>query len=246
MSETAAQRPYIFCHMETSLDGKIMGRFWDVLDFEDDFFYEIAFGDERAWDHQGWISGRVTTDDNFTHYAEPELRDAFDPVPAGDFLPEDARGAEMYYISVDPHGRLGWSENIVRYRSTVARVIEVLCEDALEAYKDFLRRRNIPYIVCGKTGVDFALMLDKITAAFGFTCLMLGGGGVLNWSFIQQGLCDELSVVVDPSSDGSRTQPTLFMQADGLSTEDPMRFTLKSAEAVGAAGQQVWLRYDVR
>lgn len=38
-------RPYIFCHMLTSLDGKIMGNYMDLPACEPagDLFYDIAF-----------------------------------------------------------------------------------------------------------------------------------------------------------------------------------------------------------
>ena len=61
-------RPYIFCHMMTSLDGKIMGKYMETPEGEiaGTVFYNIAFGKDRHYKHQGWLSGRVTTDDNFT------------------------------------------------------------------------------------------------------------------------------------------------------------------------------------
>jgi riboflavin biosynthesis pyrimidine reductase len=239
-----ADRPYVFCHMETSLDGKIMGRFWDVLDdLTENPFFDVAFGPDRVWDHQGWISGRVTTDDNFTNHVAPDLDEGAAEVPGGDFLLDTDR--DLYYVSVDPHGRLGWQEDEVHYRGLDAKVIEVLTAGASNAYKDFLRRRRIPYLVCGEGSVDFAELLHKLARDFGFTCVMLGGGGTVNWSMIQAGLVDEVSVMVDPSADGSRETQTLFMQADGLSTTDPVRFHLKGMERVGTAGEQVWLRYTV-
>lgn len=68
-------RPYIFCHMMMSLDGKIMGNYMDTPQGSaaGDVFYQIAFGENPHYHHQGWLSGRVTTDDNFTFYAKPEL-----------------------------------------------------------------------------------------------------------------------------------------------------------------------------
>ena len=68
-------RPYIFCHMLTSLDGKIMGNYMALPACEPagDLFYDIAFGEDPFYRHQGWVSGRVTTDDNFTHYRAPTL-----------------------------------------------------------------------------------------------------------------------------------------------------------------------------
>ena len=78
-------RPYLFCHMLTSLDGKIMGNYLDLPACEPaaDLFYDIAFGPAPFYRHQGWLSGRVTTDDNFTHYRTPDLDPAAPPVPPG-------------------------------------------------------------------------------------------------------------------------------------------------------------------
>lgn len=43
------ERPYIFCHMLTALDGKIMGRYMDTPECAtaSDVFYDIAFGPTR-------------------------------------------------------------------------------------------------------------------------------------------------------------------------------------------------------
>lgn len=43
------------------------------------------------------------------------------------------------------------------------------------------------------------LLLQKLSDLFQMDLIMLGGGGVLNWSFIQAGLCDEVSVVIAPA-----------------------------------------------
>ena len=58
-------RPYIFCHMMTALDGKIMGSYMETPQGSaaGNVFYDIAFGKEPFYHHQGWLSGRVTTDD---------------------------------------------------------------------------------------------------------------------------------------------------------------------------------------
>lgn len=48
---------------------------------------------------------RVTTDDNFTFYEKPELDKDSPAVPSGDFV---AKKSDMYYVSVDPSGKLGW------------------------------------------------------------------------------------------------------------------------------------------
>lgn len=236
-------RPYIFCHMMTSLDGKIMGNYMDVPESgpTGDAFYEIAFGKEPKYRHQGWLSGRVTTDDNFTLYRKPAMDEGAEIVPEGDFVGEKTA---MYYVSIDPSGRLGWERNSLTYIDTTAHVLEVLTGKATNAYKAFLRRLGISYIIAGEETLDYAVALEKLKTLFGIETLMLGGGGVLNWSFIQAGMCDEVSVVIAPCADGSTKTPTLFQAKDGLSTDIPVGFILKSAEVL--AKNTVWLRYLVK
>lgn len=99
------KRPYIFCHMMTSLDGKIMGTYMDTPEgtAAGEMFYDIAFGKDTFYKHEGWISGRVTTDDNFTFYEKPDLDEDAPEVSVGDFIVTAER--PMYYVSIDRSGR---------------------------------------------------------------------------------------------------------------------------------------------
>lgn len=237
-------RPYIFCHMLTSLDGKIMGAFMDTPEGEiaGNVFDNISFGSNPYYKHQGWLSGRVTTDDNFTFYEKPELDEKAETVPEGDFIAQPNAG--MYYVSVDPSGKLGWKNCILTYADTHAHVVEVLSEKASNAYKAFLRKLGISYIIAGKDTLDYALVMEKLKTLFGIETLMLGGGGVLNWSFIQAGMCDEISIVIAPVADGSPDTPALFTAKVGLATNKPVGFELISAEVKD--GGSLWLRYQVK
>lgn len=236
-------RPYIFCHMLTSLDGKIMGNYMDAPECgpAGEVFYDIAFGKERTYQHQGWLSGRVTTDDNFTLYRKPELDEGAAPVPEGDFA---AKQTDMYYVSIDSSGKLGWESDTLTYEDTTAHVLEVLTGRASNAYKVFLRKLGISYIIAGEEELDYELAMSKLKTMFGIETLMLGGGGVLNWSFIQAGMCDEVSLVIAPCADGSTETQTLFQVREGLSTDKAVGFTLKSADVL--EGDAVWLRYLVK
>ena len=236
-------RPYIFCHMMTSLDGKIMGGYMETPQgaAAGDVFYELAFGKDPFYKHQGWLSGRVTTDDNFTFYQKPALDEHATPVPEGDFIARPDFG--MFYVSVDPHGRLGWKDATLRYGDTTAHVIEILTEQASNAYKAFLRKLGISYLLAGETELDYAKALSKLKHQFHIETLMLGGGGVLNWSFLQAGMCDEVSIVLAAAADGSPETPPLFCAKDGLSKNYPVGFVLKEARAMN--GNAVWLRYTI-
>lgn len=240
---TEMNRPYIFCHMMTSIDGKIMGAYMDTPEggAAGDVFYNIAFDSNPHYKHQGWLSGRVTTDDNFTLYRKPDLDENAPLVPEGDFVA--VKGADKYYVSVDPSGKLGWESSTLTYVDTTAHVLEVLTGKAGNAYKAFLRKLGISYIMAGEDELDYALSMEKVKTLFGIETLMLGGGGVLNWSFIQAGMCDELSVLIAAAADGSSEAPALFETRGGLASDRAVGFTLKNAEVKD--GGSVWLRYIV-
>lgn len=235
-------RPYIFCHMLTSLDGKIMGNYMEIPEGEKAIraFYSLAFGKQPYYKHQGWLSGRVTTDDNFTFYEKPLLDENAPQAPEGDFV---AKQSDMYYVSIDLSGKIGWKSHTLTYEDTTAEIIEVLSTNTSNAYKAFLRKLGISYILAGDNKLDYELLLTKLKALFGIEVLMLGGGAVLNWSFIQAGYCDELSIVIAPAADGSRETQTLFMTKEGLATDHAKGF--KFVEARVLADDVVWLRYKV-
>lgn len=235
-------RPYIFCHMMTSLDGKIMGNYMETPEgaAAGDVFYNLSFGKNPYYKHQGWLSGRITTDDNFTFYEKPDLDENAAKVPEGDYI---AKKTDMYYVSIDPSGRLGWKSSTLTYIDTTAHVIEVLTEKATNAYKAFLRRLGISYIIAGIDSLDYEQTLSKLKEQFGIENLMLGGAA-LNWSFIQAGMCDEVSVVIAAVADGSANTQTLFMTREGMSDDTSVAFKLQEAKVMD--GDSIWLRYLVK
>lgn len=237
-------RPYVFCHMLTSIDGKIMGNYMNTPEGEvgGNVFYDIAFGKDRHYNHQGWLSGRVTTDDNFTFYNKPILDEKSPIVAEGDYVADFSE--KIHYVSIDPSGKLGWKENYIVYKDTRAHVVEVLTQKATNSYKAFLRKLGISYIIAGEESINYELLLEKLKELFGIETLMLGGGGILNWSFLQAGLCDEISLVIAPTADGSAQTPTLFMTKKGITEDKPLSFALQSVNVMKE--DTLWLRYKVK
>lgn len=233
-------KPYVFCHMLTSVDGKINGNFLKDEHTQEasQLFKDVTFGRRAPYKIKGWLAGRATTDERFTHYHKPDLKRH--PIcPDGDFIINEDR--DYYYISVDPTGVLGWQHHKVNYGQE-AYVVEVLTAAASKAYKEYLRRHHIPYIICGEHALDYEIMLDKLKRIFNIDVLLLGGGAVLNWSFIQSGLCDELSVVIAPSADGSPISQSAFMKV-GPKNNGTVSFEL--IEASTYEKSTVWLRYKI-
>ncbi|MBE2321090.1 dihydrofolate reductase family protein, partial [Solirubrobacter sp. CPCC 204708] len=116
-------------------------------------------------------------------------------------------------------------------------------EQASNAYKDLLRRLSISYIVAGKDRLDNALVLHKLATLFGMERVMIGGDGVLNWSYLQDGLVDELSLLMAPVADASPNAPSLFTAKEPLTQVQPRAFTL--IEANPLEGGTIWARYKV-
>ena len=80
----------------------------------------------------------------------------------------------------------------------------------------YLREKDVSYVFAGKEALDCGLLLQKLHNRFGIERLMVAGGGVMNWSFLSEGLLDEISLVVAPVADGSNTAVSIFEQAPFL------------------------------
>lgn len=235
-------KPYVLIHTHISVDGKIHAVEIPAFETASQQYQELALGpDTQMYNIDGYLNGRTTTDDNQTHYRTPQVEADAD-VPAGDFIAE--HDTKMYYVSIDPSGKLDWQYNIVDYGGIDSHVIEVITEKVGAPYRDLLRRQGISYIVAGDQELDMALTLEKLNSVFGMQRVMIGGGGVLNWSFLQAGLVDELSLVVAPFADGDTTNPGLFSAVEGLSTPQPQSFSL--IEARELRDSVLLVRYKVK
>ena len=113
-----------------------------------------------------------------------------------------------------------------------------------QAYLAFLQEMQISYLFVGKDTLDFTLAVQKLKKSFGIEKLKLSGGGILNWSFANEGLIDELSLIVAPVADGDPNTPTVFERSEKLPYHGPVRFTLKSAEPVSYTHLDVYKRQD--
>ena len=211
-------RPYIICHMVTSIDGKVTGDFLfqDECAEATDIYYRI--NRERKAD--GFICGRVTMEGSFTGGWYPDLN-RYKPVHHDmdmkmDFIVDDLSG--FYAIAFDTHGKLGWRSNKIidpdgdpGYDG--AQIIEVLSEDVDERYLGYLEAMEIPYIFAGETAIDVELALFKLKTIIGCETLLLEGGSIINGAFERAGVVDELSLVVAPMIAGKDSKP-LFMDSD--------------------------------
>lgn len=223
-------RPYIICHMTTSIDGKVTGDFLFRPECVEatELYYEI----NRELKCDGYICGRVTMEGSFTDGYYPNLSE-YAPVHHDlgfkmDFMLDDMSG--FYAVAFDPKGRLGWKSNkIVDPDGDIgydgAQIIEVLTEQVDERYLGYLEEMEIPYIFAGETEIDVELALFKLKNIIGCERLLLEGGSIINGAFQRADAIDELSLVVAPVIADKNDKP-LFMDST-LSD-----FELVSAESI--------------
>lgn len=232
------EKPYVICHMLTSLDGKIDGEFFsapECLPASQQFskvrtFYNCSATLYGTTTMEGsYADGRIT--------AFPESNTSY---PREDYIAES--DVQNYIVSLDPQGVLAFSGKYLEKKNRPkAHIIEVLTEQTSNEYIAYLRSLDISYIFAGNDQLDCPLLLEKLNGLFGISKLMILGGGLTNWSFIQENLIDELSLIIAPVADGSRETASIFEKADFLPHRAPAAFTLKSVEQID--GDTLWLRY---
>lgn len=223
-------RPYIICHMLSSADGRIDGAALEAVSGRG--LYEAAGGKLQG---DAWICGRTTMQ---LHFADQEPFVSASNIPAGPRPVHVARQAGSYAVSVDTRGTLRWSKSEI----DGDHLICVVSEQAPEDYLAMLRERGISYIVRGGTSVDLPAAVELLGRHFGIRRLLLEGGGRINGGFLEQGLVDEVSLLLAPGIDGRQGVPAVF---DGMtSTRNgavPLR--LKSVERLEHG--VLWIRYEV-
>lgn len=201
------ERPYVICHMTQSVDGKVTGEFLNTPEAvqASEVYYEI----NRAYRADAFACGRVTMEGSFTSGWYPDLA-AFqgEVIPREDFAADPM--AKFFAVAFDRRGRLGWKGARIEDEDPGygnSHIIEVLCEDASDAYLAYLRSVGVSYIFAGEREMDLPLALRKLKERFGIETLLLEGGSILNGAFQREGVIDELSLVVAPVTAASEDKP---------------------------------------
>ncbi len=211
-------RPYIICHMVTSIDGKVTGDFLSRP--ESAKACEVYYDINRNLKSNGFICGRVTMQSSFTGGWYPDLS-KYKPVKPDpvrmDFMLDAEFLSGFYAIAFDTNGKLGWKSNKIvdpdgdpGYDG--AQIIEVLSENVDERYLAYLEEMEIPYIFAGENEIDIEFALYKLRNIMGIETLLLEGGSIINGAFQRAGVIDELSLVVAPVVADKNDKP-LFMDS---------------------------------
>ncbi|BCP56092.1 5-amino-6-(5-phosphoribosylamino)uracil reductase [Kaistia sp. 32K] len=234
-------RPYVICHMLTSINGKTTGSFLEAPETLGAIeAYETT---NQSFDSRACLSGRLSMAEHFTHHQPPVLDPEAPVYPREDHIADPA--AENYMVVVDTAGKLGWQTNRIEYMSRPPHhIVALLTGRAPDGYLAYLRDRGISYILAGDDALNARLALEKLKLLLGIEKIILSGGGVTNEHFLRAGLIDELSLVVAPVIGHDKEEIDLFQAIDANRTRAATALTLRSVETLEVGC--LWLRYSLK
>ena len=229
-------RPKIICHILQSVDGNIDGDFFTLPELSPAYRAFSRIREEYACD--AVISGATTAAEIYRGRFVDNLPTSSERWPRTDWK---AGQADRYAVVIDGTGSVRWESGSVERRGEKLHVIVVLQENASDAYISHLRKAGVSYIFAGKDSLDLPLAARNLKELFGIQSMLLSGGGVVDWSFLQAGLIDEISLVVPPVIDGGVRLPSAFDDSPLATGHAPV--ALKLADVQRLEGDALWLRY---
>ncbi len=224
-------KPYVICHMMSSIDGHALTDGWDrtFKKHADGMYERLA----QQFDFDAWICGRVTMQEIAGGEDYPKgLAKA--PIPRTHHFAD--RAAKTYAVAIDRDGKVAWKSS----QALGSHVIAVVAESVADDYLAYLQSIGVSYLFGGKTDIDLARVIAILSDDLGRKRLIVEGGPHVSGSFVAAGLVDEVSVLILPLIDGRGTHPASFEVKEEAWCQ-PVYLDLASAEMLEGGG--VWLRY---
>lgn len=159
-------KPYIVCHMMTSVDGRIDCAMTEHLPGVQEYYDTLD-----ALDAPTRISGRVTAE---LEMALPGKFEAKTAEALGKEAFSKAADAEGYEIVVDTHGTLLWGESAEDERPLLILTNEQVSKE----YLAYLNGKHISWIACGKEHVDLKRACEILAAGLLDEVSILIGAGI--------------------------------------------------------------------
>lgn len=216
--------------MMTSVDGRIDCAMTSQLPGVDDYYSTLD-----ALDTPSTVSGRVTAE---LELAEPGTFKSEESTPFGREGFSRIADAAGYEIVTDTHGKLLWPD---AYDMEKPYLI-ITSEQVSQEYLDYLDRQHISWIACGKDRIDIPRACEILCEKFGVKRMSVVGGPAINTAFLNEGLLDEISILIGAGVDGRQDMPSVF---DGRCMDFPLT-QLKLSDVRKFDSGAVWLRYKTR
>jgi 2,5-diamino-6-(ribosylamino)-4(3H)-pyrimidinone 5'-phosphate reductase len=203
-------KPKIIMHTQISLDGRIKG--FD----HPEIYYQVASGIHT----DAVLFGSNTVFTAFEGYPAETEADFAKTV----ISPDDPRP-----IGVIPDSR-GILKNLhcLRNLGYLKEIVILVSTATPKEYLNYLEERHYPYIVAGNDYVDFEKAFQILYEQYGCKCMRTDSGGGLTNKLLENGLIDEISLVISPCLVGNK-EKQLF---ERLLLPEKVNLELKGTEIV--------------
>lgn len=230
-----SMKPYVICHMCTSIDGKILTSRWGKLPGPKSAakLYETT---AAKFGIDAWLVGTTTMQE--IAKSNVKLKATRARVPRTDHVADPE--AKSFAIGADAKGVLRFTTG----KMHGDHVVLLITKQVSTEYLAHLKAAGVSFLFCGAKTVDLKVALDKIRRTFKLKKLMLEGGGTFNGAMLQAGLVDEISQVIVPVVDGGAGIPSIF-DIPGKAPKKAAA-TLELRKRRKLAGGATWLRYRVK
>lgn len=178
--------PRLVIHNSISLDGSTTGF---------DANLDVHYGILGSYEPDAMIVGSNTAKVGTQFFCEkipPEDKEDF---KKPDIHPDDTRA---YWMIADSKGTLEGLMHVFRRSEYSKDIIVLVSEKTPESYINYLKERDYDFIRAGVERVDVRQGLEIAGERYGFKLVVSDSGGILNSILLEQGLVDEISLVLTP------------------------------------------------
>jgi 2,5-diamino-6-(ribosylamino)-4(3H)-pyrimidinone 5'-phosphate reductase len=203
-------KPKVIMHTQTSLDGRIKG-------FDNaEIYYSVA--------------NRIKSD--MVLFGSNTVYTAFENYPAEtefDFIKPTICHDDNRPSGVIPDSR-GILRNLhcLRNLGYLKDIIILVSRTTPQEYLNYLKERSYDYIVTGEEHVNYEKAFQILHDKYNCKVIRTDSGGVLTNVLLEQGLIDEISLVVSPCLIGAN-EKNLF---ESLLLKEKIQLELKNAEII--------------
>lgn len=178
--------PRVVIHNSVSLDGSTTG-FTANLD--------VHYGILGSYEPDAMIIGSNTAKTGTQFFCEKIPQEEESDFKKPEILPDDTRA---YWMIADSRGILEGLMHVFRRSEYSKGVIVLVSEKTPEGYLNYLKERNYDIIQAGAERVDIKQALEIAAERHGFKLIVSDSGGILNSILLEQGLVEEISLILTP------------------------------------------------